>query len=317
MLRGLLPPFGVRRCSSTALGNFLRERGADRISIAEVSNVEAAEDSNRFSWRVTLPYGGAGSFRRGDAIDSPSFRVNSRSRARIQFFPAGDSSCDQEGMCSLWVWSDGPGVRPHSLRVGNVERPGGATDFCRLDEVLQNDHVLIEMEVREDNADSMTSVAHQPRTSGGQSLHMTELQQAEWRIHGLQHFDCAKAIESPPFRMHHVLLGDMYLEVHPNTPHEQFGTIFFRCRVPTMVLQVQICAGAAFSKTIMARGRSTHAEDVTAGECLVVNFRAPDVFDSKGDLCITAKLEEVVSLPKELHQMIPQLNERALWPKRL
>lgn len=133
----------------------------------------------------------------------------------------------------------------------------------------------------------------------------------------MQKLDHSKAIESPPFRMHHVLLVDMYLEVHPNVPHEDYGTIFFRCRVPSMVLKIQICAGEAFSKTIMARGRATHAEDAAAGECLVVNFQAPGVFDSQGDLCITAKLEEVASLPKELHQMIPQLNERALWPKRL
>merc|ERR1712157_18781 len=117
---------------------------------------------------------------------------------------------------------------------------------------------------------------------------------------------------SPPFRFHHVLLGDMYLELLPGVPHPEHCTVFFRCRVPTMKLRVGIAVGTSFSKSFVALGKSTYEDDLKAGNCLQVNIDAPGVLGPDGSLTVRCALEEVATIPATLRDMIPKLDERAL-----
>jgi len=151
-----------------------------------------------------------------------------------------------------------------------------------------------------------------------QSLQLTGLQRAEWQVFDVERLlRTGRLVTSPPFRFHHVLLGDMYLELQPGIPHAEHCTIFFRCRVPTMKLRVDITVGSTFSKSFVALGRSTRKADLEAGNCLGVNLYAPDVLRADGALTIRCALEEVVQIPATLRDMIPRLDERAHWPKRL
>merc|ERR1712083_325291 len=120
-------------------------------------------------------------------------------------------------------------------------------------------------------------------------------------------------VSSPPFRFHHVLLGDMYLELLPGVPHPEHCTVFFRCRVPTMRLQVDITAGNSFSKSFEALGRTTAEDDLRAGSFLQVNLDAPGVLESDGSLLVRCALEKVVQIPANLRELIPKLDERASW----
>eukprot|EP00435_Cladocopium_sp_Y103_P020495 s1379_g5.t1 len=93
-----------------------------------------------------------------------------------------------------------------------------------------------------------------------QSLFIEELQRAEWQLFQASRLKKAAVVQplsSPPFRFHHVLLGDMYLELLPGVPHPEHCVVMFRCRVPTMRLQVTLSVGTSFSKTIIALGKST------------------------------------------------------------
>merc|ERR1712014_191047 len=122
-------------------------------------------------------------------------------------------------------------------------------------------------------------------------------------------------ISSPPFRFHHVLLGDFYLELLPGFPYRESCVILFRSRVPTMQLQISLSVGSAFSKTILALGKSSVEDDLKAASYLQVNLGAPGVIAEDGSLTVSCKLEEVVSIPAQLRGMIPKLNERTKWPK--
>jgi hypothetical protein len=84
-----------------------------------------------------------------------------------------------------------------------------------------------------------------------------------------------------------------------------------------MKLKVKIDIGNTFSKSFTALGRSSIEENEASGTCLEVNLCAPGVIDPDGSLLVRCSLEEVVSLPAALKDMIPKLDERALWPKRL
>merc|ERR1712217_193182 len=100
------------------------------------------------------------------------------------------------------------------------------------------------------------------------SLKLIGLEQAEWQIFQVkQRLSAGELVTSPPFRFHHVLLGDMYLELLPGVPHPEHCTIFFRCRVPTMQLRVGIAVGTSFSKSFVALGKSTYEDDLKAGNC--------------------------------------------------
>jgi len=48
-----------------------------------------------------------------------------------------------------------------------------------------------------------------------------------------------------------------------------------------------------------------------------VNFEAPLVLGEDGSLTVRCNLEEVVTIPPGVRDMIPRLDERASWPKRL
>jgi len=84
-----------------------------------------------------------------------------------------------------------------------------------------------------------------------------------------------------------------------------------------MQLRVDISVGDAFSKSFVALGRSTPAADSKNGACLGINLDAPNVLGNDGSLTVRCLLEEVVQIPPALRDMIPRLDERALWPKRL
>merc|ERR1712232_480869 len=109
----------------------------------------------------------------------------------------------------------------------------------------------------------------------------------------------------------------MYLELLPGTEHPELCTLFFRCRVPTMKLKVCLSVGDSFSNGFVSQGRYTPKQDLVSGNFLKVNLDAPDVLTDDGTLIVHCALEEVVSLPLALKDMIPKLDERAAWPKRL
>merc|ERR1712113_704822 len=147
----------------------------------------------------------------------------------------------------------------------------------------------------------------------------TGLQLAERRLFNAADVICKNGVvSSPPFRFHHVLLGDMYLEIHPGKPHAEHCAFLLRCRIPLMRLMVNLQIGqGAFSKSFHAVGNRQAEDDIEAGEFLTANLSAPGVFEPDGSLVVRAALEEVVTLPNALRDMIPRLNERASWPKRL
>lgn len=285
----------------------------DAVDTREVRSLPN-RSGHAWSWIVDLPSERMTSIRQGDVLESPPFSLGDSSggRARLQFFPKGDSECGADGMCSLWLWSD-EGNTPFTLRLGGTERSSGASVFCRLEDVLQDGKVeiFIELQAAEDRLPS-------PAPAVQQSLHLTGLQLAEWRIFQMDKLrSSADLVTSPPFRFHHVLLGDMYLELLFGSPHPGFCTVFFRCRVHKMKLKVGLAVGKNFSKSFTALGRSSPKDDLKSSSCLQVNLNAPDVLGPDGDLLVRCSLEEVVLLPPELRDMIPRLDERALWPKRL
>jgi len=227
-------------------------------------------------------------------------------------------------MCSLWLWTDSHTIRRFRLRAGNVEREGGASAFCRLEDALCDGMLKVGLQLEEDvaaeQADAQVAPAAQEKAAATvhQSLQLTGLQLAEWRIFDVEQLlSTGELVTSSPFRFHHVLLGDMYLELLPGVPHPEHCTVFFRCRVPTMKLRVEITAGEAFSRSFVALGRSACEADLKDGNCLGVNLSAPGVLQTDGSLVVRCALEEVVLIPGALRDMIPKLDERAHWPKRL
>lgn len=310
---GLSKSSGAKRAfaeasKTTSLGAYLERCGANWEEAAEAQGVES-ESGHKHTWRVELPPARLASVRRGEALESAVFSLSGGGRARFQFFPKGDSE-STDGFCSLWLCSaDHPGRM--RLRLGQVERSSGASDFAPIG--VLTDSMEIHLEV--DEAAVVTS------RDVEQSLQLNGLQVAEWQLHRvatLAHGSRArKLVTSQPFRFHHVLLGDMYLEMLPGFPHPEHCTVFFRCRVPTMQLRVSLTVGSAFSKTFIAQGRSTPEADMKTGSCLQVNLDAPGVVKEDGSILVRCCLEEVVTIPPSLKDMIPRLDERALWPKRL
>jgi hypothetical protein len=225
-------------------------------------------------------------------------------------------------MCSLWLLSDTEDGGRFQLRAGNATaREGGASEFCMLSDALGGGNSL-ELEVQLPGGTPASSAAPENSLQGvAQSLQLTGLQLAEWRVFNaraaLGATDTASIISSPPFRFHHVLLGDMYLEAQASAAGSELCTLFFRCRVPTMRLKVELSVGNSFSNSFIAEGKNTPEVDHKNGACLQVNLDIPDVVDADGTLVVRCALEEVVSMPASVRDMIPRLNERASWPKRL
>lgn len=313
---------GLRSASSagakqqpTIFGAYLEQSGAIWADADVPSEVLGAPGGKKFSWRIELPPERLQSLRRGDAIDSPIFEIDALSRGRFQLYPKGDMESRSDESASLWLWVDEPRGRSFRLRAGQVERMSGATEFCKLAD-LERDGT-IEVEILPDGAEEQP--APRSAVTVHQSLQLTGLKMAEWRLFNAERLLAAGSAPttSTPFRFHHVLLGDMYLELHPGIPHERHFTIFFLCRVPTMKLRVELSVGSSFSNSFIAQGLRSPEQHLKEGACLQVNLDAPGVLDDEGDLVISCRLEEVVALPPDLKQMIPRLDERALWPKRL
>jgi len=302
--------------NGTRLGAYLEACGAIWGAAMEEHEVVAAADGRSFTWRLDLPPERLASLRPGDPIESSPFELDEQGlRGRFLVFPKGDAeSSDAGGFVSLWLCTDSCRAIPVRLRLGSIERDGGASDFGRLDEVIRDD--VLEVGLRLEAMDVLPS-AQKPAVQ--QSLQLTGLQLAEWRLFDAEKlFEGAVPVSSPPFRFHHVLLGDMYLEFVPGVPHAEHCAIFFRCRVPTMRLRVQLEVGSgAFSKSIEVSGKTSWEKDLSEGRCLPVNFSAPKVLEQDGSLAVRVSLEEVVALPPTLHDMIPGFDKRALWPKRL
>lgn len=320
-------PFSSEDGASTQLGLYLQRCGAVWGDAPEVHGVVAADSGLAFSWRVDLPPDRLKRLRRGEPLESPPFSVESMGRARFQFFPKGDVDCAVDDLCSLWLWTDSEDPVRFRLRAGSCEREGGNSEFCRLEDALRDGVVQVGLELEAVPSAGGTAETAEPQTKGRpshpavqQSLQLTGLQSAEWQIFNIEQLlRAGELLTSPPFRFHHVLLGDMYLELLPGVPHPEHCTLFFRCRVPTMKLGIDVSAGSAnaFSKSFVALGRSTPAADREAGRCLGVNLDAPGVLCPDGSLLVRCSLQEVVLIPATLRDMIPKLDERAQWPKRL
>jgi len=273
-----------------------------------------------FTWRIELPPARLQGLRKGDVCESNPFSLADGSRVRFQFFPKGDRDCTADGMCSLWLWADSSSKRKIRLQAGGSDvRSNGATEFAPLQAVLQGDAVEVLLELPDEAPqDATTPLPVAKPVAVQQSLQLTGLQIARWQVFNVaQLMKAGHLVSSPPFRFHHVLLGDMYLELQPDIPYPGHCSIFFRCRVPTMQLRVDISVGDAFSKSFVALGRSTPEADSKTGACLGVNLDAPNVLGTDGSLTVRCLLEEVVKIPPALRDMIPRLDERALWPKRL
>mmetsp|Transcript_207 Transcript_207/g.456 ORF Transcript_207/g.456 Transcript_207/m.456 type:complete len:380 (+) Transcript_207:66-1205(+) len=305
----------------TQLGAYLQQCGATWDAAPKVHAVMASDDNRTFWWKVDLPVEHLQRIQRGDPLESPPFSLGSRHRARFQFYPRGDNDCSVGGMSSLWLWTDSRKPLRTRLRVGSTEREGGASEFCELQHALQDGQLQValsldgEPSMEEERGDG---AEHDERESVQQSLQITGLQMAEWQVFGMQQvLESDQFVTSAPFRFHHVLLGDMYLELRPNVPYNGHCTVFFQCRVPTMKLLVTITVGDTFSKSFESQGRSTHEADLASGNCLGVNLSAPGVLRPDGSLAVRCSLEEVVNIPANLRNLIPKLDERAQWPKRL
>eukprot|EP00811_Abedinium_folium_P002878 NODE_12648_length_1212_cov_3.655300.p1 GENE.NODE_12648_length_1212_cov_3.655300~~NODE_12648_length_1212_cov_3.655300.p1 ORF type:complete len:363 (+),score=126.82 NODE_12648_length_1212_cov_3.655300:109-1089(+) len=300
--------------ATTQVGAHLERCGAVWGKAAAVPPVETSADSKTFSWRLELPPEILETFRQGEMIESQAFAIAPNSIARFQLYPKGDAGCKAKGMCSLWLLSDQDTLDGLRLRIGDTVRPAGHSEFCELADGV----VDVGLELT-------TLLQPMPRPRVRQSLQLTGLQQADWRIYSLrdlyQHASVggagAELVTSPPFRFHHVLLGDMYLEMVLGLPYPTHCTFFFQCRVPTMQLRVSLQVGDFFKRSFVAAGRRTRVEDLREDNCLQVNLAAPGVLTAEGDLIIQCTLEEVISLPQNLHHMIPQLDARTKWPKRI
>jgi len=301
---------------STQLGTYLRRCGAVWDAAPKVNSVMPAACGHSFTWRIDLPPARLQGLRRGDPCESPPFTLADGSRARLQFFPKGDRDCTADGMCSLWLWCESSSKRKIRLRAGSGDaHDSGASNFAPLHSILQDDAVEVSLEFADE--DTVPLPAVEP-VMVQQSLQLTGLQLARWQVFNVGALmKAGQLVSSPPFRFHHVLLGDMYLELLPDIPYPGHCSIFFRCRVPTMQLRVGISVGDAFSKTFVALGCHTPEVDIKNGACLGVNLDAPNVLGSDGSLTISCFLESVVQIPRALEAMIPKLDERALWPKRL
>lgn len=299
--------------TQTQFGAYLERSGTAGGDALEVPDVIISSDNCSFSWHFDLPQNFLSTSRSGMVIQSPPFNLGSGSQARFQFYPKGDSECQTQGMCSLWVLTDHQELSDLRLSINDIMRTSGSSEFCSLKDAVRGGVVEVRLELTK-------RVAPQKPPPSRQSLQLTGLQLAQWKVYQLDELlgkTPTALVTSQPFRFHHVLLGDMYLEAFLGVPYPEYCTLFFQCRVPTMKLQVDMEAGSAFQKSFVASGMSSHQLDQMNGNCLQVNLAAPGVLNPDGDLTVRCRLEKVISLPANLQHMIPQLDARAKWPKRL
>lgn len=158
----------------TTLGAYLERCGANWGDAYDVEPIQEA--SGRFTWRAEMPPERLAGLRAGDMLESPTFQLQGGCRGRFQLFPLGDSDSLAEGLCSLFLCADAPVLENFQLRLGRVTRDSGASEFCRLEEALQDGfmEVSLELEQRPD-------VPFEP-PEVEQSLFIEELQRAEWQL---------------------------------------------------------------------------------------------------------------------------------------
>eukprot|EP00439_Symbiodinium_sp_Y106_P069806 s457_g12.t1 len=242
------PKLRGRRFSSlepgrTSLGAYLESCGAVWGDAYEVEPVQLADEGRRCSWRVAMPAERLASLRPGDMLESPTFTLPGGCRGRFQLFPKGETDEMEPGHCSLWLCADAPVLENIRLRLGSVEAPRGSPTFCRLEDALQSDVMNLSLEL-----DTAEAAAQAP-PEVEQRLLINDLQYAEWQLFQAGRID-EKArvngsgfVSSPPFRFHHVLLGDMYLELIPDVPNKDLCAVMFRCRVPGLSMKVSLSIG--------------------------------------------------------------------------
>lgn len=309
--------FSSLESGRTSLGAYLESCGAVWGDAYEAEPVQLADEGRRCSWRVAMPAERLASLRPGDMLESPTFTLPGGCRGRFQLFPKGETDEMEPGHCSLWLCADAPVLENIRLRLGKAEAPCGSATFCRLEDALQGDVMDLSLEL-----DTAEAAAQAP-PEVEQRLLINDLQYAEWqlfqawRINEKARGNGSGFVSSPPFRFHHVLLGDMYLELIPDVPNKDLCAVMFRCRVPGLSMKVSLSIGTAFSKTLMSQGTATIQEDLVAGQYLQVNLRAPGVLAEDGSLTVQCALDQVVSMPRQLEEMIPRLDERVNWPKRI
>lgn len=125
-------------------------------------------------------------------------------------------------------------------------------------------------------------------------------------------------IISTPFRLHHVLLGDFWLEFVPHTPNPGYGSVFFKCGYPDLGVKVNLQLlgpegdssssespePSNFSKEFVSLGRASIKEDIDAGAYLSVNFNQADSWAGDGEIRVKAQLRELVKLPGKLRGVV-------------
>ncbi|CAL1171662.1 unnamed protein product, partial [Cladocopium goreaui] len=157
----------------TTLGAYLERCGANWGDAYDVEPIQEA--SGRFTWRAEMPPERLAGLRAGDMLESPTFQLQGGCRGRFQLFPLGDSdslvagrhgilgknhvakgaslatdfTLPAEGLCSLFLCADAPVLENFQLRLGRVTRDSGASEFCRLEEALQDGFMEVSLELEQ------------------------------------------------------------------------------------------------------------------------------------------------------------------------
>jgi len=203
-------------------------------------------------------------------IDSPYFTLGG-ARSRIEL------SVDGENKASAKVWSE------HGTKIPVI-----------LNQEV--DHIVVDVDAP---SEIIEPPAHSLHTLTVLGEHSTK-----WTV-GLGTSAPSgmpkNILVSPPCRLHHVLLGDMWFELHPNQPHERYVSIFFRLGQPDLTLQTDIRAGP-FSKTLIVKGGISIEEAQNTNQFLGINLDAPKIWTDaeKGQLDIMMDLTSIKALPSGL-----------------
>lgn len=238
------------------------------------------------TWRVDIP--AKHSLPSWMKVDSPYFQLGG-SLARIEL-SVDENGSDKEPVegetrthkCHVHVW--GENDRAYESRISHNE-----------------DHIIVEV-AEAQNAGAETR-ARKPPIAAAHTLTVLGEHAAKWTV-GFGPNPLATMNEplvSPPFRLHHVLLGDMWFELHPNTPHPRYASIFFRIGQPELVMQVRVKVGP-FDTTLNVTGGADIDDARKTESFLAANLEVPTVWSDleNGELNIIVELMNIVRLPKGL-----------------
>jgi len=273
----------IRRLHDTSsVADVLGVKGRWRNAGASLpGTVNVAQDVA--TWRVDIPaQHGLPSWMK---VDSPYFQLGG-SLARIEL------SVEENGR----VHTGDNGIQTCRVHVWGENNNTYESRICH-----NEDHIIVEV-AQAKNAEGETAVT-KPPVSAAHTLTVLGELAAKWTI-GLGSNPFAtmnEALISPPYRLHHVLLGDMWFELHPNTPHPRYASIFFRIGQPELVMQVRVRVGP-FDKILTVSGGSDIDEARRTEQFLATNLEAPNVWSdlNNGELEITAELVNIAALPKGL-----------------